>query len=168
MDLLDFDGQDLYFDEPMEHGVAAFLDRASKLYPDPEAEWHLLEARQLAPRNLSVFVALYRYYYYQHRVADALNVAEDALAVTAARLNINGDWRGLGADDLAGIGGSSLTLLRFHLLALKGSGYLLLRLGRHDDALARLDKVRDLDAADRLGAGALAETVRASLNEAAE
>ena len=50
---------------------------------------------------------------------------------------------------------------RFHLLALKGAGYLSLRLGRFEQGKAMLAKVVELDADDRLGArlllGVLAE-----------
>jgi len=50
-------------------------------------------ARQLiAPQHLTVLVALYRYYFYQHRLEDALLVAESTLAVVGRRLEFPEVW----------------------------------------------------------------------------
>ncbi|GAB6051988.1 hypothetical protein JCM17960_08080 [Magnetospira thiophila] len=163
MDLLDFEGQDLCFDDPSVPEVEALILRAADLYPSDEAEVLLKQAHQMAPRDLSVFVALYRYYYYRHHYDAAFSLAEKLLRVTAGQLNLPTDWRALTPRDIAVLLGGRQTLLRFHLLALKGSGYLLLRLGRFKEALERLDKIKELDDADRLGAAALAATARATL-----
>ncbi|MGB0684380.1 MAG: hypothetical protein ACPGOV_16870 [Magnetovibrionaceae bacterium] len=163
MDLMDFEGQDLYFDEPMDDRVSRLLDEAAMRYPEPEVESLLAKAKAIAPDDLSVFVAFYRTYYYRHDYAGALEVAEELLPVVARRLNLPGDWSLLTKADLDAIGEDRITLLRFYLMALKGAGYLLLRLDRPDEAFECLDKVRELDDADRLGAGALAETARQAL-----
>jgi len=54
--------------------------------------------------------------------------------------------------------------VRFYLHALKGAGYLLLRLGQTKQGLVRLDKVAELDPKDRIGAAALADVVRQTLS----
>jgi hypothetical protein len=51
------------------------------------------------------------------------------------------------------------------MLALKGAGYLQLRLGDYETALARLEKVSELDSNDRLGAKALIDVAREALDQ---
>ena len=53
------------------------------------------------------------------------------------------------------------------LLALKGSAYLLMRLGEHGAALERLEKVVAMDAGNRLGAADLLPMARAKVTEQA-
>ena len=57
----------------------------------------------------------------------------------------------------------SMTLVRFYMLALKGAGYIELRLARFQAAIARLEKVAELDSNDRLGARALLKLARNAL-----
>jgi hypothetical protein len=106
-----------------------------------------------------VLVALYRYYFYQHRLEDALVVAERALEVSARRLQLVGGWRSLGPHTLGEAAMRSMGMLRFHLLALKGSAVILLRLGRVSEACTRLRTIAQVDLRDALGALPLLEVV---------
>jgi len=110
-----------------------------------------LYAYFLAPEQLSVLVAIYRYYFYQHRLEDALVVAERALEVSARRLLLPGSWRSLGPITLGEAAMRSMGMLRFHLLALKGSAVIMLRLGRLSEARDRLTKIAEVDKRDELG-----------------
>ena len=74
MDLLDFSDCKLYFEEPMPAEAERLIAQAASEYGEPGAEMALLRAHLLAPENLSVLVGLYRYYFYQHRLDDALVV----------------------------------------------------------------------------------------------
>ena len=139
MDLQNFDGAGLYFDEPRQPRVAALLDEASAQYATGTAEQPLLAAQALAPGDLSVLVGLYRFYY-QHRHADALAIAAQVLQVVAPRLGLPCDWRALDTDCLARVAPGAIGLLRFHLLALKGAGYLSLRLGLFGEGKAMLSR----------------------------
>ncbi len=163
MDLLDFDGGDLYFEEPLHDTARASLAQAAAHYGEADAsalaETWLQRADQQAPDHPLVLVALYRFFYYQHRLADALIIAERVLRVFAQRLNLPQDWRELTPEHLRG----DIPSLRFYLLALKDAGLLELRLGETRSAIARLEKVAELDSQDRLGARALLEVARASL-----
>lgn len=165
MDLLDFDGEQMYFDLPVSPEVEALTNDAAAGYGEPEAEHCLLRAYFLEPEHLSVLVALYRYFYYRHRYADALIVADRAIALSSTRLGVPADWRSLGEADLGHAVLVSMTLTRFLLLALKGSGYLLLRLGDPAGALERLEKVAELDTSDRLGFSELLALARARVVE---
>lgn len=159
MDLQDFSGDMLYFDEASLPRVNALLQEAAARYGAGNAERPLLEAFRLAPEDLSVLVGLYRFYYYQHRYLDAVSVARHAMRVVAPRIDFPEDWQDIGFSDLAGGVMKSIGLVRFYLLALKGSGYLNLRLARFEEGLAMLRKVVELDEADRLGARLLLDVL---------
>ncbi|MCB1790295.1 MAG: hypothetical protein KDJ24_08350 [Gammaproteobacteria bacterium] len=160
MDLLDFDADDLYFDTEQDPVVTELLSGAAEAYGTPAAEQRLLRAYFHAPESLSVLVGLYRYYYYQHRYDDALDVADRALLVTRQRLGFTADTLTLSPAEVAAVGERSMTLFRFHLYALKGSAYLLMRLGRNAEALQRLGLIAAIDHVDRMGVSALIELAR--------
>ncbi len=157
MDLLDLDGQQLYFDEPMPENVRQILMQAAAAYGDGQAESLLLKAFLYAPDNLSVLVALYRTYYYQHRLDEAKQVAQRTLLVVARRLDFPEDWRLVDLAELSHGVLKSMGLIRFYLLTLKADAYLHLRLGQLEEGKARLEKVAELDASDHFGANALLE-----------
>lgn len=159
MDLQDLNGEMLYFDQPEPPRIGELLMAASQHYGQGDAEGFLLEAFAIAPKNLSVLVGLYRFYYYQHRFADALNVAHVVLQTLAPQIDFPDSWIDLDMNAL-GLGVlRSMGLVRFYLLALKGAGYLNLRLNNFEDGLRMLRKVRELDAADRLGAKVLLDVL---------
>lgn len=164
MDFLDFEAEELYFDELLSEEVREYLDTAADTYGKPSAEQALLKANSLQPEHPMVMVALYRFFYYQHQLDKALEIAERVLAVFSQRLQLPDNWRKLSSRDVESIDKTAMTMLRFYLLALKGAGYLELRLGIYDSALERLQKVADVDAKDRLGARALLNVARFSLN----
>ena len=155
MDLQDFEGQEMYFDMPMSEQVKRLLDEAAEKYASGGAEAKLIRAYLLAPENLTVLVALYRFYYYQHRWNDALYIADQAILASGILLDMTRPWHSLTTDDIGSAALRSMGLLRFYFLALKGAGYLCLRKGDQEEAVKRLQKVVDLDPQDRLGGRAL-------------
>lgn len=157
MDLLDFSENSLYFDEPLDQRAKELIDQASDEYGENDVEPLLLEALDIAPEHLTVLVALYRFYYYQHRLDDALEVAHQALLVSGERLNFPTDWQVISDEHLGAGAQISMAMLRFYLLALKAAGFLNLRLKRWEQAIAMLAKVSGLDEADRLGCAPLLE-----------
>jgi len=164
MDLLDFTSEDLYFDEPLQPEARECLTQAAEQYAEGNGQPALLRAYFLAPEHPMVLVALYRFFYYRHRLNDALLVADRVLKVFAKRLDLPSDWRELTESQIGGGVMVSMTMIRFYLLALKGAGFLELRLGLYTDAMARLHKVVELDAHDRLGARALLEVAQQALD----
>lgn len=155
MDLLEFSEKTLYFDEPLSDQAESLLQRAAAEYGDSNVEPLLLEAYQLAPEHLTVLVALYRYYYYQHRLEDALIIAHKALSISGQRLKFPSQWNQLTDAHLGAGALISMGMVRFYLLALKAAGYLNLRLQKWQTAIDMLMKVSALDEADRLGTAAL-------------
>lgn len=151
LDLLELGDDSLYFDEACAPEIVNLIDEASRHYGQSVAEHRLLYAHFLAPEQLTVLVALYRYYFYQHRLEDALIVAERAMNVSAQRLHLVGGWSSLGHVALGEAVMRSMGMLRFHLLALKGSAVIMMRLGQVDEARARLEKIAEIDERDALG-----------------
>lgn len=162
MDLLEFQAESLYFEQPLDPQVSDLLEKSADAYGEPEAEALLQQAEQLAPEHPMVLVALYRFYYYQHRLADALVIAERTLALSAASLDLPNDWRALSSELCDQAMARSATGLRFYLLALKGAAYLQLRLGEREQAIEKLQLLTQLDEQDRLGAAALLEVAQAA------
>lgn len=159
MDLLDFSDCKLYFEDDLPAEAERLIAQAASEYGEPEAEFSLLRAHLLAPENLSVLVGLYRYYFYQHRLEDALVVAERAMQLSGRHLGLPPDWNLLDETRLGSAAANSFGLLRFYLLALKAASVVLLRLGKIADSRARLIKLAGLDSRDQLGAGKLLEVV---------
>lgn len=159
MDLQDFESQVMYFDLEMSLEVSQLLDRGSESYSEGNAEGFLLKARELAPENLTVMVALYRFYYYQHRYSEALAIAFDVMSIVAPMIEFPAHWTEIRFDDLAAGLMISFTMVRFYLLALKGAAYLNFRMGKIDEGVRMLNKVIELDSNDRLGAKALMQAI---------
>jgi len=151
MDLMDCDQTLLYFDDPIAPEIEVLIAKASDAYGHGEAETYLLRAYSLAPEQLVVLVALYRYYFYQHRLNDALIIAAQALNVVGQRLGFYSGWQHLQPSRVEQVERSAVGLLRFYLLVLKASAYLHLRLGNYPEAQSQLEKLIELDSQDRLG-----------------
>lgn len=165
MDLLDFDPEPLYFDDPIAPEVDALLRAAADGYgeQDSVAEAHLMRAYFLAPRQLTVLVALYRYFYYRHQLAEARLTAQRAMAEAATRLDFPQDWRELTAPKLGAGVQRSMGLVRFYLMALKAHAYLDLRAAELSEGCAKLEKLVALDPLDRMGGRVLLAVARERL-----
>lgn len=159
MDLLDFTDCNLYFEDPLPAEAERLIAQASSEYGEDTAEIALLRAHLMAPDNLTVLVGLYRYYFYQHRLEDALMVAERAMLLSGRLLGLSPDWRTLDETRLGTAAANSFGMMRFYLLALKAASVVLLRLGRIDASRDRLIKLAGLDSRDQLGAAKLLEVV---------
>lgn len=152
MDFLDFDNHDLYFDEPLGWEDQVLLQAAADAYPTEESENILVNLHYRLPDNLIIIVALYRFYYYQHRYQETLNIAEKALAIAAGKLGLRVDWPKLTEQDLGMGVFVSMGLIRFYMLGLKASAYVLMRMEQIEEAYARLKKITELDPSDQFGA----------------
>lgn len=135
--------------------VEQHLRLAGLNYPHDEiAERHLFQAQALAPGHAAVLIALYRFYFYKGRLADALEVAARCLAKAARDNRLNGDWRRVQRGD-AEFGSYDAILPRFYLFTLRACGYLQMRLGRLEESRAVLMKMLELDPSDNLNATVL-------------
>lgn len=159
MDLLEFDAKDLYFEAPDSAEVQALIQSASESYGQAGAELALLQAFLRAPESLNVLVALNRFYYYQHRLEEALIVSERALALIRADIDFPEDWRELQAEHIHQAPKDSLTRIRLYLFTLKSIGFLNMRLLNLDLSRGIFEKLVAVDDKDRIGTKALLELV---------
>lgn len=159
MDLLDFEAQGLYFEQADIAGVKELIATAAENYANGDAELSLLKAYFLAPESLNVLVALNRFYYYQHRLEEALSATLKALAVIRALIDFPEDWRDLQQSHLSDAPADLLTQVRLYLFTLKAIGFLNMRLENLDLSQAIFEKLAGLDSKDRIGARGLLELV---------
>ncbi|MDO9106083.1 MAG: hypothetical protein Q7U57_14100 [Methylovulum sp.] len=159
MDLLDFEAQGLYFEEADVAGVKELIEAAAGSYATGGAELPLLQAYFKAPESLNVLVALNRFYYYQHRLEDALHATVKALAVIRPLVDFPEDWRDLQPGHLSTVPAVLLTQVRLYLFTLKAIGFLNMRLNNLDVSQAIFEKLVELDSRDRIGAQGLLELV---------
>ncbi|MBE2295495.1 MAG: hypothetical protein IAF00_11105 [Phycisphaerales bacterium] len=152
MDLLSFDAEPLYFDNPPSKEVVQLLQQATEDYRDEKSEADLQRAYQLAPENLMVLVFWFRYLFYRQRFAEALEISQNAREVVRKQLGLPQDWRSLDEAQLAEGHENNMVLVRFYLLCLKGEAYLYARLGEVEKGIPLLEKVAALDSNDDLKA----------------
>lgn len=130
---------------------------------DEESLAHLQAARQVASEHVAVYIGLYRFYFYKHRLAEALEVARLCLAKAARDLGLAQDWRRTRPTD-ADFGSFEAVLPRFFLFTLKAYGYLQLRLGRLVEGRTALEKLVELDPDDKLGARRLLQILEKQIH----
>lgn len=124
---------------------------ASRLRDRPDEALACLErARAMAPDHPAPLIALYRFYFYGHRLPEARNVGEAALAVARAALGTRFDAVPPSHDAVR-----YDAAVRFYLFTLKGLAYLHMRLGELEAARRCLGELRRLDPDDQVGSALL-------------
>ena len=141
--------------EGLPEAARAALEAAGHSYGDPDRCRRLLaSASALAPDHPATLIGEYRFHFYGGRLDEALAVGQRALAWAARAARLALDWRQVRGGD-ARFGDFDAALPRFYLFCLKGCGYLRARLGDREGGAQMLDKLCELDPADRLGGQAL-------------
>ena len=159
MDLQNFSAEMLYFKEDSSPEVDLLLQMAAKNYGQ-ESESLLLKALALSEKNVSVLVGLYRFYYFQHRYEDALEIARIVMQVVAEKIEFPASWHELdNSHVLVGVS-HSFTFVRLYLFALKAAGYVCLRLNRFEEGKRMLEKVVEMDSKNRIGAELLLDVLQ--------
>lgn len=159
MDLLQFEAEDLYYEQEDSPEVQELIKYASERYATGEAELPLLQAYLRAPESLNVLVSLNRFYYYQHRLQEALLISEKALELIRPGIGFPADWREVNIGLISDAPKELLTRIRLYLFTLKSVGFLNMRLENLELAKAIFEKLVALDDMDRIGAKALLELV---------
>jgi hypothetical protein len=131
--------------------VMAMLAAARLARSDPAAtERVVMQALALAQDDVEARLAAYRFYFYNHRLAEALPQAHSIIVLMARRLNIATDWRLVRPGDAPF--SSSEEAPSLYLQALLAWGYGNVRLGQVDAGRRALEKVVEIDPRDRFGA----------------
>ena len=159
MDLLQFEAKGLYFEQEDSAEVQALIKSASEGYAGGEAELPLLQAYLRAPESLNVLVALNRFYYYQHRLQEALLISEKALGLIRRNIGLPENWQSLEANHISEAPKDLLTGIRLYLFTLKSVGFLNMRLENLALSRSIFEKLVALDSKDRIGAKGLLELV---------
>ncbi|EWY39431.1 hypothetical protein N825_07035 [Skermanella stibiiresistens SB22] len=117
---------------------------------DATAEAHLARAAQIAPGHRAVDLGHYKYFLYKARLTEALAYAHRMLEHASAGLGLNHcDWRQVTRRhaDFDSLEPGP----RVYLFTVKALGYLHVRVGRQAEGRVILEKVAELDPADRVG-----------------
>jgi len=149
----DYDDLDAHAERALRAAGAAFED-------DAAAETHLATARTIAPRHRAVLIAHYRYHFYKHRFAEAEPYARACVALGAREASLPGDFRQVSANhrDFA----AQDTPIRFWLFALQAHAYVLLRLGKTEEAFEEFEKIVELDLDDQTKTRVLLDVIRSA------
>ncbi|TVZ38839.1 hypothetical protein P886_3222 [Alteromonadaceae bacterium 2753L.S.0a.02] len=158
MDLQEFSAEMLYFQEEINPEIEALVNEAAQNY-GPESENVLKRALQIDSSNLMVLIGLYRFYYYQNRYEDGVEIAHQVMDVVGKRIEFPMNWRDISMYSVINGLTHSFCLVRLYFFALKAAGYLHLRMANFEEGRAMLEKVVAMDSADRVGARLLLEVL---------
>lgn len=146
----------------LDPAVQALITQAGALRHQPDQAQALLEqARTAAPHHPLPLIALYRFHFYGHRVAQARDVALAALALARKALGPQ-----FGHTTPTDAQARHDAAVRFYLFTLKGLAYLNLRLGQLEPACQALTELKHLDPGDHVGAGVLGHVLHHALARA--
>lgn len=141
---------DLCFGHGLPVDIKLLLQRATRAYENTQlAESLLMQARQLAPDALEVCIALYKFYFYKYRLAEAESVALQTLTRAAELGEFEPDWNILNIHSAAW--SEALGPERAYLFTLKALAFINLRLQRMSEARSILNKLDELDPMDQVG-----------------
>lgn len=118
-----------------------------------EAESLLWRAQASDPDCLTVYYLIYKFYFNRKRLIDADRAASLALDAAARLAHIPADWQQLDIHtcDWRRVDAPQ----HFYLFSLKALAFIRLRQQRLDDARAMLDKLREIDPEDSVGASVI-------------
>lgn len=136
--------------------VNALLQQAVNAYGDTErAEDLLWQAQRMDPAQLEVYIALYKFYFYQYRLDEAESVAREALRRAAEAGGFAADWNALGLDSTDWTRSEGPE--RIYLYSLKALGFIRLRQLDFEGGEAILARLAALDPDDQVGGSVLLE-----------
>ena len=134
--------------------VAGYLAAAFAVMGEwREAEALLWRAQAADPECLHVYYILYKLYFNRNRLGDAERAACLALDAAAKQAHIPSDWNLL--DNTSCDWRKVDAPQHFYLFSLKALAFIRLRQRRAQDARQILDKLREIDAHDSVGASVI-------------
>ncbi|ACR13816.1 hypothetical protein [Teredinibacter turnerae] len=158
MDLQEFSAEMLYFQEEINPAIEELVAQAASNY-GPQSEELLKEALAIDSGNLLALIGLYRFYYYQNRYADGVEIAHQVMSVVGERIEFPANWRDISMYSVVNGLTRSFCLVRLYFFALKAAGYLHLRMSHFEEGREMLEKVVAMDSADRVGARLLLQVL---------
>ena len=134
--------------------ITQLLQEAASVYQQTSrAEAILWSAQAIDPTCLPVYFALYKFYFYKFRLADAEKVARMGLNTAAHQGGFTAEWSHL---TLASAKWSSTDgPQHFYLFTLKALAFIRLRLGKREESIIILNKIQELDPNDTVGSSVI-------------
>lgn len=161
-----FHGEEIHFGDNIPAEIRHVLMAATRVYPDlPATEALLEQAYRMAPEQLEVYYARYKFYFYNKRLADAEAVARAGLLEAAKQAGFTADWTLLDESSANWIQPNDTE--RFYLYTLKALGFITMRQERFDESAAVLQKLKQLDQMDHVGGSVVMDILR-GLQESAD
>ena len=147
------DPQALYGGEASPVITQLLQDAAAAYQQTSRAEAILWSAQAINPACLPVYFALYKFYFYKFRLADAEKVTLMGLEMAARQGGFTSDWSRLSPQSVDW----QLTdePQHFYLFTLKALAFIRLRLGKRAESLALLNKLQELDPGDSVGSSVI-------------
>ncbi|ALG68290.1 hypothetical protein [Beggiatoa leptomitoformis] len=149
-----FPDDTVLFGQNIPPEIDLLLQQAVKAYDNTEESEKLLwQAQALDPEQLEVYIALYKFYFYKYRLADAQRVAELSLEMCAKVGGFEADWTQLtiNSADWSNPEGAE----RIYLYTLKALSFIRLRQLNLEGAEQVLTKLQELDPLDQVGSSVL-------------
>lgn len=141
--------------------IAQLLQEAAAAYQQPaRAEAILWSAQAIDPACLPVYFALYKFYFYKCRLADAEKAALMGMEAAARQGGFPARWshQSPASADWNSTDGPQ----HFYLFTLKALAFIHLRQGRKAESLALLAKLRELDPQDTVGGSVIRDLAKES------
>lgn len=156
MNLSTGEPSDALFGSDAPSAVRALLNQAAAAKADANrVEALLWTAQALDPDCLATCFALYKFYFYKGRLAEAESAARLALRTAARRGGFDADWTI--ADRQTTDWSDTQGAAHFYLFSLKALAFIRLRMGFPVETTAILDKLAEIDPRDQVGAGVIRE-----------
>lgn len=157
-----FHKEEIYFGDNIPAEVKQVLLEATRVYPDLQATEDLLEkAHTMAPAQLEVYYARYKFYFYNKQLEKSEAVAREGLKQAAIQANFNPDWTVL--DSSSANWEKPNDTERFYLYTLKALGFILMRQSRFAESETVLNKLKQLDYLDQVGGSVVMEILQGLL-----
>jgi len=164
-----FQNEEIYFGDNIPAAVKQVLLEATRVYPDLEVTEVLLEkAHSMAPEQLEVYYARYKFYFYNKRLELAESIALEGLKQAALQAGFASDW--LLLDESSSNWLNPNDTERFYLYTLKALGFIFMRQARLNESEIVLNKLKQLDQLDTVGGSVVMDILsglQESINEAA-
>lgn len=154
MSVVPFHEDRVMFGVDIPNNINAYLQKAVAAFDNADlAESLLWQAQRLDPNQLEIYVALYKFYFYKNRIDEAEEVVFLALNQSAGLGDFNADWNQLTpvSTDWFSIENPQ----RLYLYSLKALSFIRLRQDNVEAAEDILEKLRELDPTDQVGASVL-------------
>jgi len=154
--VLSFNSEHLQLSAGVPVPVRQMVQQAIASYENkPVAEELFKQALELAPDEMEIYVAFYKFYFYQKYLSEAEEVANRTLSKVADLTGLPADWRRFKKEFAHWTSPDSP--VRYYLYTMKALGFIALRQENLSLANVILDKLIELDPDDRMGGSVIKE-----------